>query len=40
MIFYVKVINVRFAHAPYVYRPGSWGPQHKVDQIANWDYPA
>jgi len=25
---------------PYVYRPGSWGPQHKVDQIANWDYPA
>ena len=26
--------------APYVYRPGSWGPQHKVNSIANWDYPA
>ena len=26
--------------APYVYRPGSWGPQHKTDYITNWDYPA
>ena len=20
--------------------PGGWGPQHKVNSIANWDYPA
>ena len=26
--------------APYVYRPGSWGPGHKVDRITHWDYPA
>ena len=26
--------------APYVYRPGSWGPGHKVDKITHWDYPA
>jgi len=26
--------------APYVYREGSWGPMHKVDQITKWDYPA
>ena len=26
--------------APYVYREGSWGPTHKVDQITKWDYPA
>ena len=25
---------------PYLYMPGSWGPQHKVDFITNWDYPA
>ena len=25
--------------APYVYRPGSWGPRHKVDRITHWDYP-
>ena len=25
--------------APYVYRPGSWGPGHKVDRITHWDYP-
>ena len=25
--------------APYVYRPGSWGPGHKVDKITHWDYP-
>ena len=24
---------------PYIYR-GGWGPQHKVDRITNWDYPA
>ena len=24
---------------PYIYR-GGWGPQHKVDQITKWDYPA
>ena len=26
--------------APYIYMPGSWGPQHKVDLITDWDYPA
>ena len=26
--------------APYIYMPGSWGPQHKVDRITDWDYPA
>jgi glucose-6-phosphate 1-dehydrogenase len=25
---------------PYLYMPGSWGPQHKTDFLANWDYPA
>jgi glucose-6-phosphate 1-dehydrogenase len=25
---------------PYVYRPGSWGPQHRTDRITKWDYPA
>ena len=25
---------------PYVYLPGTWGPQHKTEYIANWDYPA
>ena len=25
--------------SPYVYRPGSWGPGHKVDKITHWDYP-
>ena len=24
---------------PYIYT-GGWGPQHKVDRITNWDYPA
>ena len=26
--------------APYVYKPGSWGPIHKVGDITDWDYPA
>ena len=26
--------------APYVYRPGSWGPMHKTGEVAKWDYPA
>ena len=26
--------------APYIYMPGSWGPQHKTEQITKWDYPA
>ena len=26
--------------APYVYRPGSWGPQHVSEKITHWDYPA
>ena len=25
---------------PYIYMPGSWGPQHKTERITNWDYPA
>ena len=25
---------------PYIYREGLWGPSHKVDGIAKWDYPA
>ena len=25
---------------PYLYSPGSWGPESKTDSIANWDYPA
>ena len=25
---------------PYIYMEGVWGPQHKVDFITNWDYPA
>ena len=26
---------------PYIYRAGTWGPCHKVDQLGiNWDYPA
>ena len=25
---------------PYLYMPGSWGPQHKTDFLADWDYPA
>ena len=25
---------------PYLYHPGSWGPESKTDSIANWDYPA
>ena len=24
---------------PYIYQPGNWGPSHKVNQIAKWDYP-
>jgi glucose-6-phosphate 1-dehydrogenase len=24
---------------PYIYK-GGWGPQHKVDRITDWDYPA
>ena len=26
--------------APYLYHPGIWGPQHKIEQITKWDYPA
>ena len=26
--------------APYIYTGGGWGPQHKVDRITDWDYPA
>ena len=26
--------------APFIYTGGGWGPQHKVDFITNWDYPA
>ena len=25
---------------PYLYPPGSWGPESKTDSITNWDYPA
>ena len=25
---------------PYLYMGGAWGPQHKVDFITDWDYPA
>ena len=25
---------------PYIYIGGGWGPQHKVDRITDWDYPA
>ena len=25
---------------PYIYRPGLWGPSHKVERITKWDYPA
>ena len=25
---------------PYLYRGGSWGPEHKTRYITNWDYPA
>ena len=25
---------------PYLYHPGSWGPESKTDLITNWDYPA
>ena len=25
---------------PYLYMPGTWGPQHKTQFITNWDYPA
>jgi glucose-6-phosphate 1-dehydrogenase len=24
---------------PYMYKGGSWGPQHKTDRITKWDYP-
>ena len=26
--------------APYVYRPGMWGPPQKIDRITKWDFPA
>ena len=26
--------------APYIYKEGSWGPEHKTKSITNWDYPA
>jgi len=25
---------------PYIYMPGSWGPQYRTDRITDWDYPA
>ena len=25
---------------PFIYMPGTWGPQHKTERITNWDYPA
>ena len=25
---------------PYIYTGGGWGPQHKIDRITDWDYPA
>ena len=25
---------------PYLYLPGTWGPQHKTEYITKWDYPA
>ena len=25
--------------APYIYKEGTWGPWHKTNQIAKWDYP-
>ena len=25
---------------PYIYMPGAWGPQYKVERITKWDYPA
>ena len=39
MTCYVLVMRVPFALLPYIYR-GGWGPQHKVDMITDWDYPA
>ena len=26
--------------APYIYTGGGWGPQHNIDRITDWDYPA
>jgi len=26
--------------SPYIYMSGLWGPQHKVDFMTDWDYPA
>ena len=26
--------------APYIYHPGTWGPQHKTELKIKWDYPA
>jgi len=26
--------------APYLYHPGTWGPQYKTERITNWDYPS
>jgi len=25
---------------PFIYHPGTWGPQHKTERLAKWDYPA
>ena len=25
---------------PYIYLPGTWGPQHMTERITSWDYPA
>ena len=25
---------------PYIYLPGSWGPQYRTDRITDWDYPS
>ena len=32
--------NCSIRTAPYLYHPGSWGPQYKTEQITRWDYPA
>ena len=30
----------RVRTTPYVYHPGLWGPEHKVEHITDWDFPA
>lgn len=31
--------NCSVRTAPYIYHQGSWGPDHKVRRITNWDFP-